>query len=104
MAAKKGRCEQILGYLVARGADINIKDKNGVRICHCRGERAMFINDCVCLHSKFKAYGSILQFNCKDMKRMSSTSSPASEILRIVYWYNSNLVHYSIKISEPCCI
>ena len=86
MAAKKGRCEQILGYLVTRGADINIKDKNGVKIYHCRGERAIFINDCVCLPSKFKAYGSILQFNCKDMK-MNSTSSPASEILRIVYWY-----------------
>ena len=35
----------------------------------------------------FKAYGSILQFDCKDVKRMSLTSSPASEILRIVYGY-----------------
>ena len=35
MAAKKGRCEQILGYLVRKGADINIKDDNGVNICHC---------------------------------------------------------------------
>ena len=81
MAAIKGHCKQILGYLVARGADINIKDKNGVRIYHCRGERTMFINDWVCLHSKFNAYGSILQFSCKDIKRMSVTSSPASEIL-----------------------
>ena len=30
MAAKKGRCEQILKYLVVSGADINIKDNNGV--------------------------------------------------------------------------
>ena len=36
------------------------------------------------------------------MNGMSSTSSPASEILRSFYFYNSNLVHYSIKISEPC--
>ena len=34
MAAKKGRCEQILGYLVGKEADINIKDKNGVNIYH----------------------------------------------------------------------
>ena len=45
MAAEKGRCEQILGYLVGRGADINIKDKNGVNICHCKREMAVFIND-----------------------------------------------------------
>ena len=32
MAAEKGRCEQILRYLVDKGADINIKDKNGVNI------------------------------------------------------------------------
>ena len=32
MAAKKGRCKQILRYLVDKGADINIKDKNGVNI------------------------------------------------------------------------
>ena len=30
MAAKKGRCGNILGYLVGKGADINIKDSNGV--------------------------------------------------------------------------
>ena len=35
MAAKKGRCENLLGYLVDKGADINIKDNNGVSICHC---------------------------------------------------------------------
>lgn len=34
MAAKKGRCEQILGYLVGEGANVNIKDNNGVNICH----------------------------------------------------------------------
>ena len=33
------------------------------------------------------------------MKGISSTSSPASEILRIVYFYSSNVV---LKISEPC--
>ena len=32
MAAKKGRCKQILRYLVDKGADINIKDNNGVNI------------------------------------------------------------------------
>ena len=77
MAAKKGRCEQILGYLVGKEADINIKDKNGVNICTTKsrlvlfsvfvpnsGGRAMFITDCVCQPSKFKAYRSILQFSC----------------------------------------
>ena len=79
MAAKKGRCEQILGYLVGKEADINIKDKNGVNICYCTtksrlvlfsvfvlnsGGRAMFITDCVCQPSKFKAHRSILQFSC----------------------------------------
>ena len=33
------------------------------------------------------------------MKGISSTSSTASEILRIVYFYSSNVV---LKISEPC--
>ena len=33
------------------------------------------------------------------MKGISSTSSTASEILRIVYFYSSNAV---LKISEPC--
>ena len=32
MAAEKGRCEHILGYLVGKGADVNIKDINGVNI------------------------------------------------------------------------
>ena len=32
MAAEKGRCKQILGYLVHKGADINIKDNYGVNI------------------------------------------------------------------------
>ena len=32
MAAKKGR-EQILGYFVGKGADVNIKDNNGVNLC-----------------------------------------------------------------------
>ena len=59
MAAEKGHCEQILGLFVGRGADINIKDNNGVNICHCKREMAVFINDCVCLPSKFKAYGSM---------------------------------------------
>ena len=30
MAAERCRCETILGYLVERGADINIKDNKGV--------------------------------------------------------------------------
>ena len=34
MAAQKGRCEHILGYFVGKGADVNIKDNNGVNICH----------------------------------------------------------------------
>ena len=34
MAAKKGRCESILVYLVDNGADINIKDNNGVNTYH----------------------------------------------------------------------
>ena len=93
MAARKSRCAQILQYLVGQGADINIKDDNGVNIrkysslslpCSER-ERVMFINiDSVCepskfkvfynsaayfliqhQHSKFEAYGSVLQFSCK---------------------------------------
>ena len=35
MAAKKGRFENILGYLIVKGADINIKDNDGVKnTCH----------------------------------------------------------------------
>ena len=30
MAAERCRCEKILGYLVEKGADINIKDNKGV--------------------------------------------------------------------------
>ena len=33
------------------------------------------------------------------MNGISSTSSPVSEILRIVYFYSSNVV---LKVSEPC--
>ena len=32
MAAKKGRFENILGYLIGKGANINIKDNDGVKI------------------------------------------------------------------------
>ena len=34
MAAAKGRFENILGYLIGKGADINIKDSDGVNACH----------------------------------------------------------------------
>ena len=64
MAAQKGRFENILGYLVGKGADINIKDNDGVNTCHNTisnkvvllirielshsqtVERALFINIC----------------------------------------------------------
>ena len=66
VAAKKSRA-QILQYLVGKGADINIKDKNGVNISFVlalfldSGERAMFINiDGVCEPSKLKVFYSIL--------------------------------------------
>ena len=32
MAAERYRCETILGYLVEKGADINIQDNKGVTI------------------------------------------------------------------------
>ena len=34
MAAQKGRFEEILGSLIDKGADINMKDNNGVNACH----------------------------------------------------------------------
>ena len=34
MAAGKGRFDNILGYLLDKGADIDIKDNNGVNTCH----------------------------------------------------------------------
>ena len=34
MAAAKGRFENILGYLVKKGAGINIKDKDEVYTCY----------------------------------------------------------------------
>ena len=34
MAAEKGRFENILGYLIDKGANINMKDNDGVNICH----------------------------------------------------------------------
>ena len=43
MAAKKGRCEQILGYLVGKEADINIKDENGVNIYHCTNKSRLVL-------------------------------------------------------------
>jgi len=32
LAAKKGRFEKVLGYLIGKGADINIEDNEGVKI------------------------------------------------------------------------
>ena len=34
MAAEKGRFENILGYLIDKGANINMKDNDGVNMRH----------------------------------------------------------------------
>ena len=34
LAAKEGRFEKILGYLIDKRADINIKDNDGVKLHH----------------------------------------------------------------------
>ena len=34
LAAEQGRFENILGYLLDKGADINIKDNDGVNTCN----------------------------------------------------------------------
>ena len=47
MAAERGRCEYILGYLVSKGADINIKDNKGVNRYDCIADsRSVIISYC----------------------------------------------------------
>ena len=93
MAVKKGRFENILGYLLGKGADINIKDINGVNTCHYTinnkvvlligvfqtVEGALFINIC-CLKEEFVSLQNLLYyFSIQLQKGLSWMSTPLSK-------------------------